>query len=46
LLEGFCAKNWTKTSSNYKAKIMFFPRTWRTLPNKPRNEDQADKPRK
>jgi hypothetical protein len=46
LPKGFCAKNWTKIDPNDRVKPMFFPRIRRTLPSKPRNEDQATKPRK
>jgi hypothetical protein len=35
LLEGFCAKNWTKTGPNHRAKTMFFPRTRKTPPSNP-----------
>jgi hypothetical protein len=46
LPKGFYAKNGTKIDPNDRVKAMFFPRIRRTLPSKPRNEDQATKPRK
>jgi hypothetical protein len=34
--KGLCAKKWTKNDPNLGVKAMFFPRTRRTLVEKPR----------